>query len=389
MGLVLLRYGEIGLKGKNRAYFFRKLRRNVRKCLKANGIEGEVWQEGQRIYLETEQVEEAVAAVRRVFGIVSLSPARVAPPNMEAITGEALDLAQRIELGPDRTFKVRVRRADKAFPLISPEIERQVGMAIAETTCAQPDLSKAAQVTVGIEIHPQRALIFGKRIPGPGGLPLDSQGRVVSLLSSGIDSPVASWLMMKRGCSVIPLHFSTSKAQTEQVLALVEALNRHAYGWQLRPIVLSHQEVLAPTLERLREHRRERWACLFCKRVMLSKAAEIADEMGASALVTGDSLGQVASQTLSNLEVISYGIEKPILRPLIGMDKVEIMALARQIGTYEPSTIEAHTCPFLPDRPLTQATVTKLRALLDKMEGAGESAEVAEMTTPVRSVGDV
>ncbi len=385
MGLVLLRYGEIGLKGKNRAYFFRKLRRNVRKCLKANGIEGEVWQEGQRIYLETEQVEETVAAVRRVFGIVSLSPVRVAAADMEAITGNALALARHIELNEDRTFKVRVRRADKAFPLISPEIERHVGTAIAEATGAQPDLSKAAQVTVGIEIHPARALIFGERIPGPGGLPLGSQGRVVSLLSSGIDSPVASWLMMKRGCSVIPVHFSTSPAQTEQVLGLVEALNQHAYGWQLKPIVLSHQEVLGPTLERLREHRGERWACLFCKRVMLSKAAEIAEEMGANALVTGDSLGQVASQTLSNLEVISYGIEKPILRPLIGMDKVEIMALARQIGTYELSTKKAYTCPFLPDRPLTQATVDKLRALLDRMDGAGAPAEAPSR----RSVGDV
>ena len=377
MGLLLLRYGEIGLKGKNRAYFFRKLRRNVRKCLKANAIEGEVWQEGQRIYLETEQVEEAVAAVRRVFGIVSLSPVRAVAANMEAITEEALALARKIGLDEERTFKVRVRRADKAFPLISPEIERHVGMTIAEATGARPDLSKAAQVTVGIEIRPEQAMVFGERIPGPGGLPLDSQGRVVSLLSSGIDSPVATWLMMKRGCSVIPVHFSTSQAQTEQVLGLVEALNRYAYGWQLKPIVLSHHEVLAPTLERLREHLGERWACLFCKRVMLSKAAEIAEEMGANALVTGDSLGQVASQTLSNLEVISYVIEKPILRPLIGMDKTEIMALARRIGTYEPSTTDAHSCPFLPDRPLTQATVEKLRALLDRMERDGRPVDDA------------
>lgn len=389
MGLVLLRYGEIALKGKNRAFFFRKLRRNVRKCLKANGIEGTVWQEGQRIYLETGQVEEAIAAVQRVFGIVSLSPVRVAAAEMEAITEESLALARHIELDADRTFKVRVRRADKAFPLISPQIERQVGETIAEATGARADLSKAAQVTVGIEIHPGRALIFGERIPGPGGLPLGSQGRVVSLLSSGIDSPVASWLMMKRGCSVIPVHFSTSRAQTEQVEALVQALNRHAYGWQLKPIILSHHEVLEPTLERLRAHRGERWTCLFCKRVMLSKAAEIADEMGANALVTGDSLGQVASQTLSNMEVISYGIQKPILRPLIGLDKTEIMALARRIGTYEPSTTDAHTCPFLPDRPLTQSSVAKLRALLDKMEEAQAPPEAPEPENSRRSLRDV
>ena len=133
MGLLLLRYGEIGLKGKNRAYFYRKLRRNVRRCLKANSIQGEVWQEGQRIYLETDQVEEAIAAVQRVFGIVSLSPVRVTAAEMEAITEESLALARKIGLDPDRTFKVRVRRADKAFPLISPEIERRVGMTIAES----------------------------------------------------------------------------------------------------------------------------------------------------------------------------------------------------------------------------------------------------------------
>jgi thiamine biosynthesis protein ThiI len=191
---------------------------------------------------------------------------------------------------------------------------------------------------------------------------------VVALLSSGIDSPVAAWLMMKRGCGVIPLHFTTSQAQTEQVEAIVEALNRHAYGWQLRPIILSHDEALGPALARLRELRQERWTCLFCKRTILTKAAEIAEEMDASALVTGDSLGQVASQTLSNLEVISYGIPKPILRPLIGMDKTEIMDLARQIGTYEPSIKTSHVCPFLPDRPLTQATVKKLRQLLAQTE---------------------
>jgi thiamine biosynthesis protein ThiI len=184
--------------------------------------------------------------------------------------------------------------------------------------------------------------------------------------------------MMKRGCSVIPVHFSTSPGQAEQVLSIVDALNHHAYGWKLRPIVLSHQEVLEPTLARLREVRGERWTCLFCKRVILSKAAEIAEEMGASALVTGDSLGQVASQTLSNLEVISYGIPKPILRPLIGLDKTEIMDLARQIGTYDPSIKSSYACPFLPDRPLTQASLDKLRDLLAQIDQASsETAGVA------------
>lgn len=378
MGLILLRYGEIALKGQNRTYFFRKLRRNVRQCLKSNNIEGKVWQEGQRIYLETSQVKAAIEAVQRVFGLVSLSPVQVVPldrvtdnsrPSLDAIAQQATAMAQRIGLDETYTYRVKARRADKSFPYISPEIEREVGAAIGVATGAQPDLSKKAKVEIGIEVQPGRALVFGETIAGPGGLPLGSQGRVVALLSSGIDSPVAAWLMMKRGCGVIPVHFSISQAQTEQVEAIVEALNRHAYGWQLRPVILSHERILGPTLTRLREVRGERWVCLFCKRTILAKAAEIAEEMKAAALVTGDSLGQVASQTLSNLEVISYGIQKPILRPLIGMDKTEIMALARRIGTYEASTRRSHACPFLPNRPLTQASMAKFKELIERMEG--------------------
>jgi thiamine biosynthesis protein ThiI len=243
-------------------------------------------------------------------------------------------------------------------------------------------------VEIGVEVQPGRSLVFGETIAGPGGLPLGSQGRVVTLLSSGIDSPVAAWLMMKRGCGVIPVHFSVSQAQTKQLKAIVEALNRHAFGWELRPIVLSHAEALEPTLKRLRDLRQERWTCLFCKRVLLAKAAEIAEEMGASALVTGDSLGQVASQTLSNLEVISYGIPKPILRPLIGLDKTEIMALARRIGTYQASTQEAHVCPFLPDRPLTQANVAKLRELLELMERPAEASQTSKALTGERAAAN-
>jgi thiamine biosynthesis protein ThiI len=382
VGLLLLRYGEIALKGQNRTYFFRKLRRNVRLCLKANGISGEVWQEGQRVYVETEQVEEAIEAARKVFGLVSLSPVHVVAADMDAVTEEAVAVALREGVDQDRSFRVKARRSDKSFPHISPEVERHVGAAIGERTGATVDLSSQADAEIGVEIQRGRALVYGQIIAGPGGMPLSSQGRVVALLSSGIDSPVAAWLMMKRGCGVIPVHFSVSQAQTEQVKAIVEALNRHAYGWTLEPVILSHDEILGPTLSRLREMRAERWTCLFCKRALLAKAAEIAEDRGASALVTGDSLGQVASQTLSNLEVISYGIEKPILRPLIGFDKTEIMAMARRIGTYDASTRKAHACPFLPDRPLTQASVEKLRGILDQLEGAERAhstmAEVGE-----------
>jgi thiamine biosynthesis protein ThiI len=385
MGLILLRYGEIALKGKNRTYFLRKLRRNVRACLKANKLDGKVWQEGQRLFLETDQVGSTVEAVQKVFGLVSLSPVSAVPANLDDIVQAGVAIAHRADLDPTRTFRVTARRADKSFPFVSPEIEQQVGAAIAQATSASVDLSKNAQVEIGVEVRPEQALLYGEIIAGPGGLPLGSQGRVVALLSSGIDSPVASWLMMKRGCAVIPVHFSTSQAQTEQVEAIVEALNQHAYGWQLRPIILSHQEVLGPSLARLRDMRQERWTCLFCKRAILTRAAEIARKMDAAALVTGDSLGQVASQTLPNLEVISYGIQKPILRPLIGMDKTEIVDLARHIGTYKPSIKAAHTCPFLPDRPLTQASVDKFRTLLARMD---ELEDQSPLTGPARTTGN-
>jgi thiamine biosynthesis protein ThiI len=389
MALILIRYGEIALKGQNRTYFSRKLRRNVRQCLKENNIDGQVWQEGQRIYLETGQVEATVEAVRRVFGIVSLSPVHMVPADLDAIAHEAVAIARRAELSPARSFRVSARRADKSFPHISPEIERQVGAAIVAATNAPVDLSGSASLEIGVEVQHGRTLVFGETIAGPGGLPLASQGRVVALLSSGIDSPVAAWLMMKRGCGVIPLHLSSSQAQTEQVEAIVEALNRYAYGWPLRPIILSHAEVMAPIVQQLRELRQERWACLFCKRAMLAKAAEIAEQYNAAALVTGDSLGQVASQTLSNLQVISFGIQKPILRPLIGYNKTEIMALARQIGTYEASIQTSHACPFLPDRPLTQASLAKFHELVELMQDSRAALVPSTDETRKRLAPDV
>ena len=172
MGLLLLRYGEIALKGQNRTYFFRKLRHNLKLCLKANNLQGRVWQEGQRIYLETEQVEEAIAACRRVFGVVSLSPVQVAPRELEAVGQVAVDIAHRAGLDPSRSFRVQARRADKSYPYISPEIERHVGGMVAMATGAPVDLSKGAGVEIGVEVQYERVLVYGETIRGPGGSPV-------------------------------------------------------------------------------------------------------------------------------------------------------------------------------------------------------------------------
>jgi len=379
MGLIVIRYGEIGLKGKNRGYFVKRLRKNIRDCLKRNDLTGEVRSVGQRVYVQVEDVERAVEKLRDVFGIVSLSPAQEVEADIEAIRAEALQVAQRVGLDEKRSFRVQSRRADKAFPLTSLEINRLVGAHVQAATGARVDLSDEADLTIGVEVRRDHALLFGQTVAGHGGLPLGTQGRAVALISGGIDSPVAAWMIMRRGCVVIPVHFRQSEVELAKFMDNCEVLSRYAYGWNVHPIVLDHQEVFGGTYEKLRSVGAERWTCIFCKRALLQKACQIADQHGAKALVTGDSLGQVASQTLENLEVLSYGVEKPILRPLIGLDKTEITALARRIGTFEVSTREAQSCPYLPPDPLTKASLSKLRAVMEKME-EGETQNLKRET---------
>ena len=375
MDLILLRYGEIALKGHNRHEFVRRLRRNVRACLKAHGIQGEVVSVGRRIYVRTARVadpgaasvREALEPLSRVFGLVSLSPAREVARDIEAIVGECVRQAKAAGVRPGVSYRVRARRADKTFPYISPEIDRLAGEAIHRACEGRVDLSKQAEVTIGVEVTPERALIYSQQVPGPGGLPVGVGGRVVALISGGIDSPVAAWMMMKRGCSVIPLHFSLSECDRQNALHSVQVLSGYSYDWELRPIMLDHQEVVGDTLRRLRIIGEERWSCIFCKRALLLKACQVASEMGAHGIVMGDSLGQVASQTLSNMEVISFAIPMPVLRPLIGLDKTEIVDLARRIGTFPVATRSGTACPFLPHRPVTRGSLEKLQQIARRL----------------------
>jgi len=372
MGLILLRYGEIALKGKNRVAFVRRLRRNVRACLKEHDLDGDVWSEGQRVYVRTDQVEEALEPLSRVFGLVSLSPAAEVDRDMEAIADEALRQAQAAGVRPGVTYRVAARRSDKTFPLISPEINRVVGAAIKDALGGDVDLSSDADVVIGVEISREHALVYGRVIPAPGGLPLGTEGRAVALLSGGIDSSVAAWLMMKRGCGIIPLHFAQDPQETGKALDNVEALRRFSYGWELRPTIVDYTTSVVPTLRKLRRIGEERWGCIFCKRTLLQRAAALCEKLGAHAIVMGDALGQVASQTLPNMEVISYGIPKPILRPLIGLDKVEIVDLARRIGTFGVSTRTEHGCPFLPARPITRASVEHMLEIARRLDEIGD-----------------
>jgi thiamine biosynthesis protein ThiI len=370
MSLVLIRYaGEIGIKGKNRHYFVKRLRRNLRDALKRHQIEGTVWSEGQRVYAEVEDGtrDTAVSAFSRVFGIASVSPVERVPSELGAIRATAVALAERVELDTTQSFRVQTRRADKSFPHTSPEVNRLVGGAVYNASKARVDLSDEADVTIGIEIRSEGTLVYGEVIHGPGGLPLGSQGRVFVLLSGGIDSPVAAWLMMRRGCGVIPLHFAQSQVEQAKALGNCRVLADWSYGWEIKPLVLDQDEVLTPVAQRLHDMGRERWTCILCKRAMIAKAAELAPEYRVQAVTMGDSLGQVASQTLGNLAAITYRAQLPILRPLIGYNKSEIVELARHIGTFEVSTQDAASCPFLPGRPITSADLDELEEILSRL----------------------
>ncbi len=363
MKLVILRYAELSLKGGNRREYIRRLRQNVRSCLAEHNMEGRVESVHRRLYVWTDQVDAAVQHLVRVFGLSSLSPAVAVPRDLSAIIAEGVRQAREAGGGPRVSFRVRVKRADKTFPHTSPEVERLVGRAILGSVGGTVDLSDDADITIGIEISRKRAMVFHCTMPGFGGFPVGVEGRVVALISGGIDSPVAAWMMMKRGCGVIPVHFAQNEVEKRKALDNVEMLRRYSYGWKLRPIIEDHKEAIADALEGLRRVNACRWTCIFCKRALLLRASHIAEEFGAHAIVMGDSLGQVASQSLANLEAISREIPKPILRPLIGMEKLEIIDLAQRIGTFEISIRDQQGCPFLPAHPITAADMDEFRRI--------------------------
>ncbi|MBC7265217.1 MAG: tRNA 4-thiouridine(8) synthase ThiI [Chloroflexi bacterium] len=367
MELVLLRYGELWLKGHNRPFFLRRLRHNVRDCLKQHGVTGQIREEDSRLIVYTAEASAILPHLARIFGVTSVSAGIAVPKDLECIRAEVRRIALS-QLGPEVSFRIRARRADKRFPLTSPQLEHELGAEVQDLTAAPVDLSDRAAVTIGVEIESTQAIVYSQTLPGPGGLPLNTQGRLVALVSGGIDSPIAAWLMMKRGCGIIPVHFKQNEEELAKFFEMCEVLQSYAYGWRIKPIVLDHAEVFGPVYERLRAMGEERWTCVFCKRTLLTKASEVADQHRAEGIVTGESLGQVASQTLANLRAISYGLDKPILRPLIGMDKVETMALARRIGTFDISTRKSPRCRYVPANPLTETTLPRLLEIMARLE---------------------
>jgi thiamine biosynthesis protein ThiI len=366
MNLILIRYAsEIAIKGKNRKMFVFALRRNIRTALKEHEIPATLTIEHMRIYAELENASDMAAAcdvLKRVFGIASFSPIARIKNDLELMQTTALEIAQKIGLGPETSFRITSRRSNKDFPLQSPQIDREVGGFVKTHTQAKLDLYHP-EVTIGVEVGKNLTKIYGENIRGAGGLPIGTQSRVMVLLSSGIDSTVAIWLMLRRGCTVVPIHFTQDPDKAQKVHDLCDQLNQWSYGWNLRPLIIDHHDMMQPVVENLKQVKQERWACVFCKRTMLQYACDLAVQHHCDALAMGDSLGQVASQTMENMKTISDGCDMLILRPLLAYEKEEIIALARKIGTFDISIRKEGSCPFLPQNPVTQASIEKLRKI--------------------------
>jgi thiamine biosynthesis protein ThiI len=356
---ILVRFGEVGLKGKNRAYFINGLAANIRRVLKGLGPGYRVSTPYGRVFVDLPpgaQVEPVLSALQRVFGLVSFSPVVQTELDMGAIKEAAL--RELLADGQPETFKVAARRSLKTFSLNSMEINQELGGYLLKNCPGLKVDIHQPQRVVNVEVRKEGAFVFSRVIPGPGGLPVGVTGKGVLLLSGGIDSPVAGWLAMKRGIALEAVYFDTPPFTSARALAKVEKLAGILARWA--PVNL-HVVNFTPVQRALMEHVPEDLTITVMRRFMFRVAEALAGEKGALALITGESVGQVASQTLESMLTINSVVAIPVLRPVVAMDKVEIMELARKIGTYETSIEPYQDCCtlFVSPHPKTRPTLTQ------------------------------
>ena len=351
---ILIRYGELALKGRNREAFENALMRNVRIALK-DFPEVRVSRHYGRMYVKLNgaDAQQVLEHVQRVFGISSVSPVVRTEQSEEAIKATALQVIRSLHPQP-RTFRVETRRADKRFPLPSMEVSRKVGGYILRNLEGTKVDLHQPEAVVYVEIRTEGTFISCQSLPGPGGLPVGASGKVLLLLSGGIDSPVAGWMMMKRGVTLEAIHFQsppfTSERSLEKVRDLAYKLTR--WGGKVRLHVVPFTEIQTA----IRDNCPEDYLITIMRRFMMRISQRIAAQTNAHALATGESLGQVASQTLESMNTINSVVNIPILRPLIGMDKLEITEIARKIDTFELSILPYEDCCtiFTPKNPVTR-----------------------------------
>lgn len=343
--VILVRYGEITLKGLNRPVFEQKLIQNMRQAISKFG-KVKIIKSQSRIYVEPELEEysfdEALDALTKVFGIVSVSPVLKVEPEYEVIKNIGVELSKKeVENKGISTFKVETRRGNKHFPMKSPEVSRELGGDILDNVEGLSVDVINPIFTLYVEIR-EWAYLYTEIIPANGGMPLGSNGKAMLLLSGGIDSPVAGWMIGKRGVGIEAVHFYsypyTSERAKEKVIELAKILNEYCTGMKLHIVPFTDIQL------EINEKCRKDDLTIIMRRVMMQITEMIASTRGAHALITGESIGQVASQTMQSLAVTNEAVNMPVFRPLIGMDKNEVINIARKINTFETSTLPYEDC---------------------------------------------
>lgn len=358
---IMIRYGELSLKGKNRNVFIRKLRDNIRRIMKDLPTV-KVKSEHDRMYLfaeEGQEIEEALTRLQDVFGIQSFSPAVRCKANLDTIKETAERILSDMET-EGKTFKVEVRRADKTFPLKTIELQQELGGHLLPIFPGLVVKMKHPEIRLLVDIREDGAYLSTETIQGAGGLPAGSNGHALLMLSGGIDSPVAGYLMMKRGLKLDVIHFHsppfTSEQSKQKVVELAERLS--TFGTKIRMHTIHFTEIQ----QAIQGAVPSALTMTTTRRLMMKIADRVREEIGAKAIVTGESLGQVASQTLGSLSAINEVTSTPVLRPLIAMDKLDIIGVAEKIGTYEISIRPFEDCCtiFTPANPATKPKTDKV-----------------------------
>ncbi|MCI5698214.1 MAG: tRNA 4-thiouridine(8) synthase ThiI [Clostridiales bacterium] len=369
--ILIVRCGEVALKGMNKPYFERVLVERIRKNL-ANVKGAKITRKEGLIFVRVptdSNMDEVTREVSKVFGVSSVSPAVEAASDIDAIGNEAVKVMNNlIEERGIRTFKVEAKRADKSFPVKSPDIARRIGASILKGCKVLKVDVHNPDCRIFVDLRADRTYIYEDKIHGLGGLPLGTNGKGLVLLSGGIDSPVAAWMMAKRGMLIDAVHFHsypyTSPRAQQKVEELAEIVS--SYCGRINMTVIN----LLPIQEAIVTNCPEDETTILVRRFMMRIAEKIAEKKRDMMLITGENLGQVASQTAEALVVTDQSVSMPVMRPLIGMDKVDIMDLAKEIGTYEKSIEPYEDCctVFLPKHPVTKPRLEKILKSEEKLD---------------------
>ena len=387
--LVLVRYGELALKGNNRRQFVEQLGRNVARACESVAPVRVRPEHGRMMVLPERRVEAVAQRLTRVFGISNVSPAWVAPNQPDAIAAVARvvldDALSEVPRGERARFRIETKRADKRFPLSSTELDLFLATTILrEDDPIVVDL-KFPELVLGVEIRRDQAYLFARRYRGAGGLPVGTLGRAVCLISGGFDSPVAAWMAMKRGLQVVYVTFHSSPYIGESARQKVVDLVRVLSEWQ--PASRLYVVPFAESQLAIKAAGEDPYRTVLYRRMMQRIATRIAQRERAGALVTGECLGQVASQTLENLTCIGAAAGLPVLRPLISFDKQETIDRARAIGTHDLSAVQEPDCCtlFMPSYPVIRGKLEVCEAVERGIEvdalvaGATAAAEVLDL----------